>query len=389
MRLLAVGNGKSVHVIGRVEAMGRRGHAVRLLTEIPGEKANQLTPPPRAKAPQILRYLWRMLRTQPADAVHVHYAAGYGAWLAGACGRAPLVVSVMGGDILADEQMGQNVLERWLTRSLLRRADLVTSKSAELTNHLTRIGVAPQRILPLVWGVDETLFRRRDATALRTRMGLAPTARVVLSPRALRPFYNIHVIVDAFAAMATASPDAVLVITEYQADADYREMLRRRIESAGLADRVHFVGKVEIDEMADYYSLAEMVVSIPASDGIPQSLLEALACGVPVILSDLQCYHEWVADGVSALMIAIETADLAAAMARLLEDGRLRTGLAAAGLEVIAKGGGLEANLDRLDAALSRLPRGMGRSPSLAVLVGVMILMMARALAARLPFLRQ
>jgi glycosyltransferase involved in cell wall biosynthesis len=295
----------------------------------------------------------------------------------------------MGGDILADEQVGQNGLERWLTHSLLRRADLVTSKSAELTGHLTRIGVAPWRILPLVWGVDEMLFRRRDASTLRGRLGLAPTARVVLSPRALRPFYNIHVIVDAFAAVAASSPDAVLVITEYQADAAYRDSLRQRIKILGLADRVRFVGEVGIDEMADYYSLAEVVVSIPASDGIPQSLLEALACGVPVILSDLQCYREWVTDEVSALMTVIKPADLAAAMGRLLEDGRLRTNLAAAGLEVVAKGGGLQGNLERLDVALSNLPQRMDRRPSFLVLAGVTILVMARAVAARLPFLRQ
>ncbi len=391
MRILAVGNGTSIHVRARLAATAGRGHDVVLVTEAPGGDGclREIAPPPGAGALAGLAALWRALRDEPADMLHVHYAAGYGAWLAGACGRSPLVVSVMGGDVLPEEQVPQNAAERWLTTRLLRRADLVTSKSAHLTGRLVAMGVAPPRILPLVWGVDQGRFRRRDASALRQRLGLDPAARVVLSPRALRPFYNIHVIVDAFAVLASTHPDAVLVVTGHQPDAGYAAMLARRVETLELAGRVRFIGDVIAADMPELYSLAEAVVSVPSSDGIPQSLLEALACGVPVVLSDLERYREWVEDGRSALMVEITPEAIAGALARLLGDAGLRDRLVANGAEIIAGGGGLDANLDRLEAAMAGLPKAARARPHLAMLVVLAALVVGRAVAARLPFPRR
>jgi len=369
--------------------MVRRGHTIHLLTETPGSEFDQVSPPAGAGTIGALRCLWGALRRHPAEIIHVHYAAGYGAWLAGACGRSPLVVSVMGGDILPEEQVPQNLLECWLTRRLLRGADLVTSKSIHLTERLTRMGVEPHRILPLVWGIDLSRFQRRDQSSLRSRLELPPMARVVLSPRALRPFYNIHVIVEAFAIVATDHPDAVLVITGHQADLNYQADLHHRVERLGLMDRVRFVGAIGADEMADFYSLAEAVVSVPPSDGIPQSLLEALACGAPTILSDLPHYREWVENDISALMTAITPAALAATLDRLLRDKALGARLAAAGPTVIAKGGCLESNLKRLDDALAQLPVRVDAKLSVLTLSGLAMLVVVRAIGARLLFRRK
>ena len=131
-------------------------------------------------------------------------------------------------------------------------------------------------------------------------------AKVVLSPKILIPFYNIHVLVEAMAKVVARESRAHLVLTEYGADPLYRSALLERLEALGLGHAVTLVGHVAHSEMPTMYALADVAVGIPNSDGLPQTLLEAMACGVPSVIGPLDRYSEIVRDGDSALFAQIE-----------------------------------------------------------------------------------
>jgi glycosyltransferase involved in cell wall biosynthesis len=173
---------------------------------------------------------------------------------------------------------------------------------------------------------------------------------VILSPRPLQPLYNVHLLVDAMAEVIARVPSAVLVVTEYNCDPGYAGSLRQRVAALGLEGRVRFVGTVSAAEMPALHSLAEIEASIPSSDGLPQSLFEAMACGTPAVLGRLAAYREVVTDGESALLADLEPQAIAGALVRLLGDEALRGRLAQAGLERVREVAYLPSELRRVDA---------------------------------------
>jgi glycosyltransferase involved in cell wall biosynthesis len=286
-----VGNGRSVHTIVRSRAIADRGHDVRLVTVGPvldgGGFEVKTRPLPRHpfEAARAARAFLADLETFRPDLMHVHYAGGRLGALALLSRVRPLVVTVMGGDVLEDQHPGGHMsrADRRTTRRLLEEAAAIFVKSDALRPAVAAFGDFAEKVRTVRWGVDPAVFRPDPAAAraLRDRLDLAPTDRVILSPRILQSLYNVHLVVEAMPRVLAAAPDAVLLVTEYQADAGYRRRLEEIARASGCAARVRFVGRVDHADMPALYTLAEAVVSVPASDGLPQSLFEALACEAP------------------------------------------------------------------------------------------------------------
>src|SRR5262249_36595821 len=152
LRILAIGNGESAHVVARTQCFAKRGHKVFLLTAAPHQSAidgvEQIVAPAdllaphrrlkgiHARSPQplrgiiyhsfrVLEYLRAVRRSRP-DILHVHYAHHYYGWLASLLGSRPLVVTVMGSDVAPfEERTSPETLGEWLTLHLLREADYI------------------------------------------------------------------------------------------------------------------------------------------------------------------------------------------------------------------------------------------------------------------------
>lgn len=352
MRIAVVGNGRSVHTLTRSAAIAARGHPVRLVTLGPVLPASGIEirtrPLPKgllgaARAAQT--FLGDLASFAP-DLLHLNYAGSKLGTMATLSRVRPLVVTVMGGDVLPDQHPGGlSRLERRATRRILEQASIILVKSEGLRRALAGFGDFAVKARTVRWGVDAAVFRRNDAAAaaLRLALQLAPTDRVVLSPRILQPLYNIHLVVEAMPRILAEVPTALLVVTEYQADESYRARLRALAEAAGVAGRVRFIGHVDHASMPGLYSLADVVVSVPSSDGLPQSLFEAMACGTPIVLGRLSVYEEVVHDGADALLAPLEPEAVARAVLRVLCEPGLAARVAACALETVR----VEADLGR------------------------------------------
>jgi glycosyltransferase involved in cell wall biosynthesis len=340
VRIAAVGSGRSVHVLGRCAALAARGHQVRLVTAgeaLAGDRVDVRTralPGSAREAVAATRgFLDDIVSFEP-DLLHLHYAGGRLGTLANLSAVRPFVVTVMGGDVLPEQHHPRlSPLEAWATRRILARADLVLAKSDALRGPIRDFGRHRGRVEIVRWGIDPERFRRDEAAAvaLRARLGLGPADRPVLSARPLQALYNVEVLLEAFPAVLERVPDAVLLVTEYNADPEYRDLLAAR--AAPLGDRVRFLGRIDQPDMPALYSLADVVVSLASSDGLPQVLLEALACETPVVLSRLPSYDEVTRGGPFATSVDVAPGPVAAAVverlrsvrdAAALRDGRAR-----------------------------------------------------------------
>src|SRR5689334_5470101 len=355
LRICAIGSSTSSHVVSRVKRFADRGHHVFLISDTRSglDGVTELVPSARPirglRSLSLLLGVPKLIRECRPDVIHVHFAYSPFAWMAMVADRHPLVVSVMGGDILFDEQGSPTASGRRLTRRLLDSADLITSKSAFLIDVLDRLGGFGAKAMKVVWGVDLKHFRRVDAGGLRTTLGLRREDRVILSPRILQRFYNVHLIVEAMPRIAAAVPGSRLLITEYQADLAYRDEILRRVRALGLEDCVRFVGHVPYADMPQYYSLADVAVGVPPSDGLPQTLLEAMACGAPSIVSRLSRYEELVTHGESAYFVDLTPESIADGVIRVLQDAALRERIASMGRAIVATHADFDRDVDRVE----------------------------------------
>lgn len=382
LTICAIGYADSPHVAARTRCFAERGHKVYLISErrsargIPGVE-EKLLPRPTGLGALALRGLRRLgldvdapvhllalrslLRQCKPDVVHVHFAYSYYGWLAALLGCRPLAVTVMGGDILFDEQGCPSPAGRWLTLELLRQADYITSKADHLTRELDRLGGFGKKAERIVWGISLQRFQRVDASPARERLGLNASQRVVLSPKILQRFYRVHLVVEAMALVVREIPDAVLVIMEFMADAQYREELRAQAARLGLDRHVRFCPAVTHDAMPAYYSLAEATVAVPASDGLPQTLLEGMACETPSIVGRLPRYEEIVTHMQSAYFVDATAESIAEGIVRLLRDAQLARTLSGNALGIVRAQGNLEEQVGRVEKKFFDLARSVER----------------------------
>ncbi len=376
LTILAVGIGESTHVATRTQWFAKRGHKVFLLTTAPHrpelDGVVQLVVP----ADRLVSHTWlrrlprrpallrqavshslgvmafvRALRLSRPDVIHIHFAQQYYGWIASLLGSRPLVVTPMGSDVAAFEERDHAPTpQEWWTVRLFQAADYITPPSNFLVDVINRLGEFQNKTERIIWGVSLDKFRRRDASALRHALGIAPQATVILSPKALRPFYRVHLIVEAMAVVCRFFPDAVLVMSEYAEDPSYRDQIVRRSNELGIAESIRFAGEVADDDMPTFYSLADVSVAIPPRDGMPVALLEAMACETPTILSRLPRYEEIVQHEESAYFVEPNPEAVAAGIIRLLDDPQLRARIVEQGRRIVAD----EADLDEQAAIVER-----------------------------------
>ncbi len=204
----------------------------------------------------------------------------------------PLVAMSWGSDLLRDAE--QNAFYRWATRLVLRRADAFVGDCQAVAEKAQAWGVPPERMAIFPWGVDLQHFSPGPDEGLRARWGWEE-AFVILHTRSWEPIYGVEVMARAFARAAQQEPRLRLMLL---GGGSLAPRLREIWQRAGVLDRVQFVGQVSQRHLPRYYRAADLYLSASTSDGSSVSLLEALACGLPVVVSDLPANREWVRPGI-------------------------------------------------------------------------------------------
>ncbi len=320
LRVVLLGDGESPHLLKwalalapRVElhVASSRGLAPALAQRVAPERTLLLGHPTHFSGGngallKTLPRLVRWLRGVDADWINAHYLTSHGtlAWLARKAGvRAQLAASAWGSDILVAPR--SSPLLRWVTSRVLRDATLCTSDSAHMAERMRELGARDVMTFP--FGLDAL-----------PEVPASKEPRLFFANRGLEDIYDPQRVLTLFAGIARDWPEARLVMAN---SGSLRDVLQQQSVDLGLAHRIEFVGRLDAATQSAFYARARWYVSVPRSDSVSVSVLEAMGHGCIPLLSDLPANRELVRDGDNGLIVADGQAALSAAALDRLQAG--------------------------------------------------------------------
>ncbi len=230
--------------------------------------------------------LMRRLKRQGAQLIDAHFAypdgeaaTRLGRWLGLA-----VTVTLRGTEV----PHSKNPALRPRLARVLKDAARVFAVSASLRRVAIELGAAAEKIEVVGNGVDVKRFHPVDRSAARQKYGLPPDARVLVSVGALVERKGMHRVIEVMPALLERHPDLhYLIVGGASPEGNNRAELDALVARLGLAEHVHFLGPLPPDELKWPLSASDVFVLATRNEGWANVFLEAMACGLPVISTDV------------------------------------------------------------------------------------------------------
>jgi len=255
---------------------------------------------------QTLPAVRRLHATFAFEAIDAHYAFpdGAAALLLGRHFGVPVCVTLRGGDIdlLPRFRMRRRVIQR-----TLRRADRVFAVSQHLARGAVALGLPPKRLRIIPNGIDPHTFSPMDRSTARAGLKISMQQPLLLCVGNLLAEKGQHVLIDALDVLrrrGTVAPHLTIVGSDQWGKRRYTEQLKQRIRELGLASQVTFAGSQPQAALRQWYSAADLLVLPTFREGCPNVVREALACGTPVVASNVGGVPELIGSDAVGLLVA-------------------------------------------------------------------------------------
>jgi teichuronic acid biosynthesis glycosyltransferase TuaC len=230
-----------------------------------------------------LRRLKNQGRFNLLDA-HFAYPDGYAATRLGKWLKVPVTVTLRGTEVPHSKKPKLRVP---LVRALMD-ANRMFSVSESLRQHAIVLGAEPSKIQVVGNGVDTTKFHPVDRTEARRRFSLPLEAKVMISVGALVKRKGFHRVIEVLPELLEAEPDLhYLVVGGGSSEGDRRAELGQQVKKLGLEKQVHFLGVMPSDKIKWPLCAADLFVLATSNEGWANVFLEAMACGLPVITTNV------------------------------------------------------------------------------------------------------
>ena len=314
VRICYLANASSVHTHRWVRYFVEKGHEIHVISfenaQIEGTTVHVLKLPVLVKnatfplkMASTCRIKTLIKRIKP-DILHAHYVTNYG--LFGAlCNFNPFVITAWGSDVLfTPEARFTSMIKKPIAKYALRKADLITCDAQQMKEAMTMLGVFPEKINLIYFGVDTRKFSPgQKSEELKAKLGIhdSPT---VISLRTLEPLYDIESLIRSIPLVLKEVPESQLIIAGKGSE---EKRLRELAKSLDVSDNVKFVGFIQNYKLPEYLNSIDVYVSTSLSDaGIAASTAEAMACGLPVIVTDVADNRKWVDNGVNGFVVPVK-----------------------------------------------------------------------------------
>jgi glycosyltransferase involved in cell wall biosynthesis len=236
------------------------------------------------------REIKQLLNQKSFDVIHVHWVIPNGpvALLLAKHFRLPIVVTLHGSDIFFSLK---NSCIGWFARQVFRYASVVTACSPDLRAGAIKLGSPASRVQLLPWGADPDVFSpNRNIAKIREKHGLSTDIPILLSLGRLVRKKGLKYLIQAMPMILSAQPKTVLLIA---GNGPEKNSLQNLTHKLGVQESIQFIGEIEWQDVPDYLALTD-VFAVPSIhdehgnlDGLPTTILEAMASGCPIVATDV------------------------------------------------------------------------------------------------------
>ena len=208
------------------------------------------------------------------------------AFIAVLSGFRPILTMSWGYDLVRDAD--RNSWMKWVTHYTLKRSAYFVSDAQFTRDKAVAFGMNPDRTTIFPWGVDTDHFTKK--TFKRSNV----QTFTIFCNRTWEEIYGVDILAKAFVKVAASNPNVNLVLL---GGGSQGTRIRQILMNGGVMDRVHFGGQAAYTDLPRWYQMADIYISPSHVDGSSVSLMEALACGLPSLVSDIPGNKEWIVEG--------------------------------------------------------------------------------------------
>lgn len=247
--------------------------------------------------PKYVSSLRKVIREIKPDLIHAGPIQTC-AFLVALSGFRHLLTMSWGYDLVLDAD--KNAWMRWVTRFTLKRSAYFTSDANVTREKAISFGMNPDHTVIFPWGIDLKHFN------LKTFKRSNDRTFTLFCSRTWESIYGVDVLAKAFVKVASQNPNINLILLGGGSQGNH---IRQILMKGGVLERVHFGGQVGQRDLPRWYHMADLYISPSHVDGSSVSLLEALASGLPCLVSDIAGNKEWIQDGVNGWLFRDGDAD--------------------------------------------------------------------------------
>ena len=220
------------------------------------------------------------------------------AFIAVLSGFRPILTMCWGYDLVQDAD--RNSWMKWVTRYTLQRSAYFVSDAQFTRDKAVDFGMNPEKTVIFPWGVDIKHFVPRNKESAEHK------SITLFCNRTWEEIYGVDVLAKAFVKVAASNPNVNLVLL---GGGSQGARIRQILMNGGVMNKVHFGGQVVYADLPRWYQMADVYISPSHVDGSSVSLMEALACGLPCLVSDIPGNKEWITEGENGWLFRDGNAD--------------------------------------------------------------------------------
>jgi glycosyltransferase involved in cell wall biosynthesis len=303
MKICFLAGANSIHSYKWVKYFAENGHEVSWISLFPNDqgdikginfyfvKGNFIQKAFRIK---------KIIKDVNPDILHAHYA-GINGLLAALSGFHPFVLTAWGSDILV---AGRSKIKKFFIRYALHKADLITCDAEHMKKEMVEIGADANKIQLVRFGTNVKKFipGPKDEN-LKKELGIKNNLTII-SLRNFEQIYDIETLIKTIPSVLEEFSGINILIAGRGPE---EKKLKNLVKRLNIENNVKFIGFIPNEDLPKYLKLADIYVSTSLSDaGISASTSEAMACGLPVIITDIGENKNWVKNGNGGYLVPIK-----------------------------------------------------------------------------------
>jgi glycosyltransferase involved in cell wall biosynthesis len=215
-----------------------------------------------------------------------------------------------GSDILTEPD--DSFLKKQLVKKVMNQCDHIQCDAEFVKQKIINdYRLSPDKITVFPWGIDLNLFKRGEKLKARESLKLDGNKFILIYNRYLENIYGVQYLLEAFKIFSQDKDDVLLLMLS---EGSLRNQTVRYISNNKLDAKINLIGKVSNNELPAFLNSADVYVSPSLSDGTSLSLLEAMACGRGLVVTDVSAIKEWVNEKNGLVVTKKNPKELAASM---------------------------------------------------------------------------